>query len=137
MLQFYLLSVVMNLIAGVMLSAGYLETKIPVLSGIKEFVEARPGLNLTIGIITLIVGLFKLLSVTNGDVPVVGDLLPALAGLTMGYMLILDYYKSKSDVTSPFVATSERIFLANRIPIGIAGMVIAVVHFLLPRVLFL
>jgi hypothetical protein len=137
MLQFYLLSIVMNLIAGVMLSAGYLETKLTFLSGLKTLVEGKPTLNLTIGIITFIVGIFKFLSVPRGDVPVVGDLFPALAGLVMGYTLVLDYYKSKSDVTSPFVETSVRLFLANRVPIGIAGIVIALLHFLFPRVLFL
>jgi hypothetical protein len=137
MLQFYLLSVIMNLIAGVLLASGYLETKLNFLAGLTEFLKERAGIGFVVGIITFVVGFLKLLSATSGDVPVVGDLLPALAGLVMGYTLALDYYKSRSSVTSPFVETSERLFLANRTTIGIAGIVIAVIHFLLPRVLFL
>lgn len=137
MLQFYLLSVVMNIIAGIVLSAGFIDERVSFVSGMKNYFDGKPGVRLTIGVITFIVGFFKLLSVTRGDVPVVGDLLPAVAGLVMGIALFLDYYKSRSDVSSSFVDGMEKLLLKNRNVIGIAGIVIGVVHFLLPRVLFL
>lgn len=137
MLQFYLLSVIMNIIAGTVLSAGFIDERVSFVSGMKDYFDGKPSMKLTIGVITFIVGFFKLLSVTRGDVPVVGDLLPAVAGLVMGLALFLDYYKSRSTVSSPFVDTAEKLLLNNRNIIGLVGIVIGVLHFLLPRVLFL
>lgn len=137
MLQFYLLSVIMNVIAGIMLSAGFIDERVSFVSGMKEFFDGKPSIKVTVGGITFVVGFFKLLSVTRGDVPVVGDLLPALAGLVMGLALFLDYYKSRSTVSSTFVDGAEKVLLNNRNVIGLAGIVIGLLHFLLPRVLFL
>ncbi len=137
MLQFYLLSVIMNIIAGIVLSAGFIDERVSFVSGMKDFFDGKPGVKLTIGIITFIVGFFKLLSVTSGDVPIVGDLLPAAAGLIMGFGLFLDYYKSRSTVSSPFVDWTEKVLLNNRNVVGVAGIVIGILHFLLPKVLFL
>lgn len=137
MLQFYFLSIVMNILAGVVLASGFIDERVAFASGLREYFDAKPTAKLTIGIISFIVGIFMLLSSTNGDVPVVGDLLPALAGLVMGSALALDYYKSRSNVSSSFVERAEKLLLKNRNALGIAGIVIAVLHFLLPRVLFL
>lgn len=137
MLQFYLLSVDMNILAGIILAAGFIDERVSFVSGMKNYFDAKPGVKLTIGIITFVVGFFKLLSVPSGDVPVVGDLLPAVAGLVMGFALFLDYYKARSTVTSPFVDWTEKVLLNNKNAIGIAGIVIGLLHFLLPRVLFL
>ncbi len=137
MLQFYLLSVIMNILAGMVLSAGFIDERVSFVSGMKDYFDGKPNAKLTIGVITFVVGFFKLLSVTRGDVPFVGDLLPAVAGLIMGFALFLDYYKSRSTATSGFVATTEKLLLNNRNVIGLAGIVIGLLHFLLPRVLFL
>lgn len=137
MLQFYLLSVDMNIVAGIMLAAGFIDERVSFVSGLKEFFDGKPTAKLTVGLITFVVGIFKLLSVTPGNVPVVGDLLPAVAGLVMGFALSLDYYRSRSTVTSPFVERADKLLLKNRNVLGIAGIVIGVLHFLLPRVLFL
>lgn len=137
MLQFYLLSVVMNIIAGIVLSAGFIDEKLSFVSGMKEYFDGKPGVKLTIGVITFIVGFFKLLSVIPGEVPIVGDLLPSLGGLIMGCALFLDYYKSRSSVASSFVDGAEKLILNNRNVVGISGIVIGALHFLLPRVLFL
>ena len=137
MLQFYLLSVIMNILAGMVLSAGFIDERVSFVSGMKDYFDGKPNAKLTIGVVTFVVGFFKLLSVTRGDVPFVGDLLPAVAGLVMGFALFLDYYKSRSTVSSGFVDTAEKILLNNRNVIGLAGIVIGLLHFLLPRVLFL
>jgi hypothetical protein len=137
MLQFYFLSVIMNIIAGIVLSAGFIDERVSFVSGMKDYLDGKPNIKLTVGVITFIVGFFKLLSVTRGDVPVVGDLLPAVAGLVMGFTLFLDYYKSRSTVSSSLVDWSEKVLLNNSNIIGLTGIAIGFLHFLLPRVLFL
>jgi hypothetical protein len=94
-------------------------------------------LRVTVGVVSFITGFLKLLSVTRGDVPVVGDLLPALSGLLLGGTVLFDRYKERSTVTSNTTQTAEKLLLNNRTAIGLVGIGISAVHFLLPRVLFL
>jgi hypothetical protein len=68
---------------------------------------------------------------------VVGDALPALAGLAMGLILILQYYRAKTTVTSPAVDTLDNLLVGNASTIGIVGGFIGVLHFLFHGVLFL
>jgi hypothetical protein len=69
------------------------------------------------------------------DVPVAGDLLPALANIAVGITLTLDYYKDRSEV-----GPSERLndfFARNSSILGIAAVVVGILHFFIPRVLLL
>ena len=137
MVQFYLLSILSNVVAGLVLAGEYLETKISGLKGIGEFFKTRPSARVTIGVVTFLAGFLKLLTVTKGDVPVVGDLIPALAGLVLGGSVLFDRYKEMSTVSSPAVESADKLLLKNRAVIGTAGLVVALVHFLIPGVLFL
>jgi len=141
MVQFYFLSIVANLIGGLALSSGYLDQRFSGMSGVKEFFESRPGIRVTIGVVSVIVGVLKLLSVTTGDVPVVGDLIPALTGLIVGVALLFERYKEKSTIPSETQGAAlnavDRIVLKNKTLLGSIAMIVGVLHFLLPRVLFL
>ncbi len=136
MVQFYLLSVLLNALTGfVILFADRAEErgesrKIPEMLYDETF-------RLVLGILTGVVGFFKLLTVVRGDVPVVGDLLPALAGLAGAFMLLYEFYRNRGEATeenfSPFIRS---VYSAKKY-IGIGCMAIAVLHFLFPVVLFL
>jgi len=139
MVQFYLLSVVANLIAGSMLSVDLLEAKVGAFKGMGQFVRERPKMGLVAGIVAFAVGFFMFITPMRGDLPVVGDLLPAVAGIVMGYSLWLDWFKKKRAETAswPFIELSDRLFGRYRNAIGITGIAIALLHFLVPAVLFL
>ena len=92
---------------------------------------------MVLGILTFIFGILKLLSVTQGDIPVVGDLLPALFGLLVGFTLFLNYYKMKSTVESETVEKIDNIVIKNRSIIGLLAIIVAILHFIMPSVLFL
>ncbi len=136
MIQFYFLSIVTNLLGGFVLSLDYLEQKFPGLVRMRAAV-ANNGFQLIVGILAFIFGILKLLSVTEGDIPVVGDLLPALSGLIIGITLFISYYKARSTVTTETVEKLDSVFMKNKSIIGIAGMVVGILHFIMPRVLFL
>jgi hypothetical protein len=70
-------------------------------------------------------------------VPVVGDLLPALAGMVMGFTLFLQYYQGRTTVESSSLASLDAIFGKNSAIIGTLGIIVAVLHFFLHTVLFL
>ena len=137
MYQFYFLSIVCNIFAAFALAPEQLEDKLPVVSDCMGRLLERKGFSAGIGMAALVVGVFKLLSVTEGDVVVVGDLLPALAGILGGGSLVFDYYKGKSTVEAPAAAFLESVLTKNRTLWGLTALIAAVLHFFFPAVLFL
>ncbi|TVR30751.1 MAG: hypothetical protein EA404_11435 [Spirochaetaceae bacterium] len=137
MIQIYLLSVVTNALAGIALSFDSMDEKLHLSAVFNRDLFVSVGFRLGLGVVTFLVGFFKFLSVTNGDVPVVGDLIPALSGVIQGFILLVLYYQSRSDVSSPALESIDKIFVQNRTMFGTAGILIAALHFLFPSVLFL
>ncbi len=165
MIQFYFLSVFFNLIGGYALVAGRDERKRGAIDGVRETLR-DPTARLVVGILTTVTGAFKLLTVVRGDIPVVGDFLPAVAGLAVGATLLLEVYRSPvgeklfgelegdAETASQAVDTGdgsaardaprraaksrvERFLRDNDAAVGLAGMIAGLIHFLFPTVLFL
>ena len=142
MIQFYFLSIVLNLLAGYILITGDENGVLEFKSDLSNrFAFKDETVKLVVGIIAVVVGLLKVLSVIEGDVPVLGDFIPALAGLLAGFTLIFEHYK---DQASPAVFTdSERtekidsLLVNHKKIIGVIAMIAAVLHFLFPKVLLL
>ena len=135
MLQFYFLSIVLNALAGYLLITadedGVLEFK----SG---FSLKDETFRLIVGILSILIGLLKILSVVKGDMPVIGDLLPALTGFLSGFILIVEYYRSRSSLDiSEQSEKIDRLLLKNKKIIGVAALIAAALHFLFPTVLLL
>jgi hypothetical protein len=81
--------------------------------------------------------LLKLLSSTRGDIPVIGDIVPALVGLGGGFILIFEYYNTRSALNTE---KSEKLALfveSNKRWMGFIVLASAALHFLFPGVLFL
>ncbi len=74
MLQFYALSVFCNILTGLLVAADGGEGK-GFLGRLRKLFEDS-SLKFGLGIASLVIAFFKLLSPIEGDVPVVGDLLP-------------------------------------------------------------
>lgn len=137
MVQFYLLAVVFNILGGLLMSAGLLENRVPALHAVQESLSLNSVSRIVAIFIALIVALFKILSVTEGDVPVVGDLLPALSLIALAFVFFLEYYDDRASVKSPVFEKLEAIFISNKSIVGIIAIAVGVLHFLFPRVLFL
>ncbi len=135
MLQFYFLSILFNTATGLVLLVTdgedrVSEGKLPVFVFDETF-------RLVLGILTAVTGFFKLLTAVRGDIPVIGDLLPAIAGLAGGFALLYEFYKTRStveDVQLPPVV--QRIVEGKRY-VGIVSIIAAACHFLFPTVIFL
>jgi len=133
MVQFYALSVFINIIIGSLLSIDGKSEEAGFFSRLKDVLEDR-GFKFSLGILSLIIGLFKILTPTRGDIPVVGDLMPAVAGIVLGGVLLLEFFRTKSDVSSEAISKIEGAVAQNRKFIGITGIVIGILHFLMPAV---
>lgn len=137
MMQLWFLSVLANLAAAGALTAEHLEQRLPRLAPLTDLL-LRQHARLVAGYAALVVGVLKLLIVaTPDDVLVVGDLLPALAGMAMGLSLLFDRYKGRARMSARTLAALEQAVLTWRLPLGFAGMALAALHFFLPSTLLL
>ncbi|HSV56957.1 MAG TPA: hypothetical protein VLH39_07600 [Magnetospirillaceae bacterium] len=136
MIQFYFLSVLLNIVGGYALLVQGGGDKGTSFDGVRTFLRDMT-VRLVLGVLTIVVGFFKLLTVMRGDIPIVGDFLPAVAGMATGFSLLLEFYRSNSNVTTETLERMDRILTSNRRIVGISSIVIGFVHFLFASVLFL
>ncbi|HKL85000.1 MAG TPA: hypothetical protein VJ861_01550 [Treponemataceae bacterium] len=137
MLQFYFLSILLNLVTGLMLLFSDRED-LEVLTDAKISSIARDEtFRLVLGILTSITGFFKLLTAVRGDVPVIGDLLPALAGLSGGFILLYEFYRLRSTLDESTLPKVVYVIVSSKKYVGIACIVVSCLHFLFPTVLFI
>ncbi|MDR0496026.1 MAG: hypothetical protein LBH42_00260 [Treponema sp.] len=135
MLQFYFLSVFLNVLAGFLLFSGEEGGSLEWRSGSSLRDETS---KLVVGIVSMITGILKILSPIEGDVPVIGDLIPALAGFLCGFILVFEYYRLRSSIEdSEQIEKIDRILIRNKKIIGAVALAVAALHFLFPKVLFL
>ena len=94
-------------------------------------------LQLVVGILSLLTGLMKLLSPIQYDIPVVGDLIPAVAGIVAGAILLLDWYQERSEVDLSLPGPLQVLYAEGRKYVGIFCLISAVLHFIFPRAMIL
>jgi len=142
MLQFYLLSVLMNALAGYILFFGDSSESGGVMEFRCGFSVKTETFRLVVGVLAAFTGLFKFLSSIQGDLPIIGDIVPAAAGFLCGFILILEHYSNSSggaelDQEPEYGKKTSGFLVANKKLIGAAAMIAAVLHFLFPTVLLL
>ena len=139
MIQFYLLSVVLNIAGGYALCA---DAPAPIgepFEGVRLFFVDRT-VRLVLGILMAVTGILKLLYAIRGDLPIVGDFLPAIAGVAGGLTLLIELYnrpEHRDEAATRIPRKAETLFMSNRAVIGTAAIITGVVHFAFPTVLFL
>jgi len=132
--QLYLLSIILNGLIGFFL---VFEDAIERNSTGKSF-RSSWGFRLVLGILAAIMGILKLLLPMTKPA-ILGDLLPALAGIVAGYVLIFGFYRDNS-VKSETGGKLDKLgdtFLNNKKIVGIALLIVTLLHFLFPTALFL
>ena len=135
MLQFYFLAIALNALAGYILIAG---DEFGVLEFKSSFSLKDETLRLVLGVLSMVTGLLKILSPIDGDIPVVGDLLPALSCLLSGFVLTFEYYRDRSSISaSDRTEKINNLLIRNKKIVGVISIITAVLHFLFPKVLLL
>ena len=142
MIQFYFLSILLNLMTGSVLlySSANLdgdsdlesEKKSSFIKSLFEKIFGSSGI-LEDSLFILVVAF---LSFFTGII-IFGDLLPSLTGILGGLSLLFSYYSEKSDVAFQLPSFLEKIFVSEKNIFGILSIIIAILHFILPGVLFL
>jgi hypothetical protein len=132
--QLYFLSVVLNAAAGCILFTDDKRPSPDPDEGFK-FEVGNLSFRLCLGIALGVMGILSILA--SSDVPVVGDLLPALVCLACGFALVLDFYKAKTSLPTDSAQRLTGAFDTYRKPLGVAALAVALLHFLLPRIIFI
>jgi hypothetical protein len=133
MIQFYFLSVFLNALAGYVLISEDL-SDMEINTG---FSLTNETFRLVLGILAMVTGLLKLLSAIDGDLRILGDLLPAAAGLVSGFILVFEYYRSHSTLDGDESSKIDSLLVRNKKIIGFVALISAALHFLFPKVLLL
>ncbi|MDR2740234.1 MAG: hypothetical protein LBB68_10455 [Treponema sp.] len=136
MIQFYFLSILLNGLSGYVLITDSDDGDAGLDTGFRLSFK-NETCRLILGILTIVIGFLKILSVVQGDVPVIGDLIPALAGFLAGFALVFEYYRSRSTLEPEHTEKIETLLVHNKKWIGLLALVAAGLHFLFPSVLFL
>jgi hypothetical protein len=144
MVQFYFLSILFNALAGFYLVSesfgdkdkGESFSKHSGHPAIPAFLKSE-SLRLILGVLSMLIGLLKILSPTGGDIPVIGDLFPAAAGLVAGFVLVFDFYRNQSVLEEDQTVSAGRFLSNHKKVVGFTAIAAAVLHFLLPPVLLL
>jgi hypothetical protein len=136
MIQFYFLSILLNGVSGYVLGFGENEP-VPEIENNLRFSLNNSVFRLILGILTAITGLLKLLSPTEGDIPVVGDFVPAILGLAAGFALLFGYYRERSTVESEQINRLDETIGRYKKWLGFVLLVSAALHFLFPQALLL
>jgi len=135
--QIFFLSIVFNGLTGFLFVFGDMG-KSDSTENSGKFSFVSNGFLLVIGILAGITGLLKLLIPMYG-MPILGDLLPAVAGVAAGFMLIFGFYREHSSVVDVEGTINHfgEVILHYKKPIGIILLASAVLHFLFPRAFLL
>ena len=132
MIQIYALSVFVNVLTGLLVASEAGEGT-GFFGQLRKLLEEK-RLKLGLGVLSLVIAIFKLLGPIEGDVPIIGDLLPALGGLATGTILLFDFFRDSTTVKSSTVERVEGVLVNYRKAIGIATAAAGVLHFLAPMV---
>jgi hypothetical protein len=142
MVQLYFLSIVFNGLSGFLFIFGDFGGNNSA-EGDKKFSFIGDGFRLVIGILAAVTGILKLFAPMkyegSSTIYILGDLLPALAGLAAGFILMFSFYREHSVQ----VDSEEKInglgdtFLQYKKAAGIVILIIALLHFLFYGALFL
>lgn len=152
MAQFYFLSILLNIIAGLILFYGkdFSREKLSEEDeslAIDDDTLSEKGaffrdlgfdslsFRFVVGILCIFVAVMKILSPYNGSVPVLGDLFPVLCGLISGFTLVLENYLSKASSDVYLSEAVKKIFIDSRSIIGISCFAVAFLHFIFPQVI--
>jgi hypothetical protein len=129
--KLFFLSILFNTLGGYTLF-----TEKPAITGeAEETAPPKSAGKILLGLAAVAAGVLKLFFPMKGP-PVIGDFIPAIAGILSGGMLFYSFYKSHQTLKGEDNESAARLFVLNRKWIGLLGIASGLLQFLFPRALF-
>jgi len=135
--QLYLLSVILNGLTGFLFVFGETEESDSVEKNVKVSIFDN-RFRLVLGILTVVTGFLKLFLPYEG-IPILGDFVPALAGIAGGFILLFGFYKEHAENSSR-ESNLDRVgntVLRYKKIVGFSLIAVSLLHFFFPAALFL
>jgi hypothetical protein len=136
MFQLYLITVLTTVLSGLALASAFLSERFERFADYSDFM-GNTGYRVVLGAVSIFVGIANLFPTYEGDIPVAGDLLPSLAGMVTGVLLIAEYVNSRktddSTISGELAGKVERISAPYLSIIGVSSVIIGVLHAVMPR----
>jgi hypothetical protein len=141
-MQIYLVSIIANFIGGLCLIFRKKTETGNNFIGLLQSIIANRILQILVGLVALAAGILKFfIFTTPTGIPVLEDLLPALAGICAGGSLIYNSLRLQREPSSGSEAEAgEKKPLSIEsafTPVGIVAIIVAIAHFIFPGVIFL
>ncbi len=136
MFQLYLLTVLTTVLAGLALATGFLSDRFERFSEYTDFM-GNSVYRIVLGGVSVLVGIINLFPSYSGDIAILGDLLPSLAGIVTGILLIAEYFSSRrteeDSKTVDIAEKVEKISGPYLTIVGISSVIIGILHAIIPR----
>lgn len=132
MMQLYFLSVLCNAIAGYFFVFGCNTADADIQDAAAKNDTFSTNCKLVLGLLALITGILKIIFPIH--IPVIGDLIPAVAGILAGFCILFDYYNSTASVPIVLPGKIDSFLIKNRKYLGIAVLGSAIIHFFFPNI---
>jgi hypothetical protein len=136
MYQIFVLSVLVNIGVGFVLAYDFFDHRFEVSRFLSRTALDAPRFRIGTGSVAFGIGFLKFIFVFPGQLAVIGDVLPALAGLVTGLTLISEQLGKRENVSSS-ISTLSGILVPNAQWIGLASVLIGILHLVFPGVAFL
>ncbi|MDC7218660.1 MAG: hypothetical protein PQJ59_01905 [Spirochaetales bacterium] len=136
MFQIYLLTVLVNCLAGFIIAGSFFRDKQELCGSFLDLFSA-PNAKLSVALVTLLVGIISLFKVSPTDIVFIGDLLPS-AGAIIGGLVLGSYALSEKMEEPPrLVAFLMNVTDAISTPLGLVIMIIGLLHAIIPTAVIL
>lgn len=136
MFQLYLLTVLTNVLAGLALATGFLTERFERFSEYTDFM-GNSVYRIVLAALSLLIGIINLFPTYSGDMAVLGELFPSLAGIVTGILLITEYISSRKredeSKTAELAEKVEKFSSPYLTIVGIASVIIGILHAILPK----
>jgi hypothetical protein len=129
-MQIYFLSIVVNIIISMILMSEDFGEKISIF---KKVENAFQGMSkkFLLAFSAMLIALIQLVAPIEG-IPFLGDFLPMVAGFSLGGALLVTAIKERTDVENQAVDKLEKVMLHYKGFIGAGGIIVSLLHFILP-----
>ena len=136
MFQLYLLTVLTNILAGLALATGFLTERFERFSEYTDFM-GNAVYRIVLAFLSVLVGIINLFPTYSGDIAVLGELFPSLAGIVTGILLFTEYISSRKkedeSKTAELADKVEKFSGPYLTIVGIASIIIGILHAILPK----
>ncbi|AHH10312.1 hypothetical protein bcCo53_000152 [Borrelia coriaceae] len=138
MLQIYFISVLLNILGGIVLAFPLLVERFKGLVIFEAFIHLinnNKNVRSIFGTIFLIASIFEI--IIPYDLPIIGNLLPAISLFFIGFILFLSQKMPINLQNNKEYEKFKSLIESNKKLIGILALIIGAIHFFAPKVPFL